>query len=219
MMNDKLNNGVKEVEVKGEDNMKTVETKETKLEVVSVLDKQGEEIINDINKGEVEMMKTKVYDLLKMTNDDYLGTLKTLFTRNFTTDNEKFIIEYAVDNNCRKMSSIDYGYEIGVSYKLGKLEINIGAENTDVYDPITNPVMFHGLKDKIKEIVEGKIDSIKTDDLEITYNPNTKELDIKSDITKIQILNIERKEIMIGIYGVGDVLDSAESISDWLFQN
>lgn len=219
MMNDKLNNGVKEVEVKGEDNMKTVETKETKLEVVSVLDKQGEEIINDINKGEVEMMKTKVYDLLKMTNDDYLGTLKTLFTRNFTTDNEKFIIEYAVDNNCRKMSSIDYGYEIGVSYKLGKLEINIGAENTDVYDPITNPVMFHGLKDKIKEMVEDKIDSIKTDDLEITYNPNTKELDIKSDITKIQILNIERKEIMIGIYGVGDVLDSAESISDWLFQN
>lgn len=215
MMNDKLNNGVKEVEVKGEDNMKTVETK---LEVVSVLDKQGEEIINDINKGEVEMMKTKVYDLLKMTNDDYLGTLKTLFTRNFTTDNEKFIIEYAVDNNCRKMSSIDYGYEIGVSYKLGKLEINIGAENTDDYDPITNPVMFHGLKDKIKEIVEGKIDSIKTDDLEITYNPKTKELQIKSEITKIQILNIEREEIMIGIYGVSDVLDSAESISDWLFK-
>ena len=215
MMNDKLNNGVKEVEVKGEDNMKTVETK---LEVVSVLDKQGEEIVNDINKGEVEMMKTKVYDLLKMTNDDYLGTLKTLFTRNFNTDNEKFIIEYAVDNNCRKLSSINYGYEIGVSYKLGKLEINIGAENIDDYDPITNPVMFHGLKDKIKEIVEGKIDSIKTDDLEITYNPKTKELEIESEITKIQILNIEREEIMIGVYGVSDVLDSAESISDWLFQ-
>lgn len=204
--NGMINNNNK---IKGEDNMK--------LEVLSVLDEQI-----DINKGEIEMNNDniKVYDLLKMTGGDFIGTLKTLFTRNFNTDKEKSIIEYAVETSCRKMSSIKYGdKKIGVSYKIGKTLIDISSENTDKYDPIADTMLFYTLREEINEIIKDKKNEIKINALKISYNENIKALNIESPITQIQIINIERKEILIGVYGIGDVFDSAESISNWLCQN